>query len=64
MKRLIKKSEQLFDVGNVVLFKTHPYDNITPYTIKEVLEDNRYFIENDDNAYTGIDGKNLELLQQ
>ena len=46
----------------MVIYKTHPYDNITPYIIKKVLENGKYFIENDDNAYTNIDGRNLELV--
>lgn len=62
MKRLIKKSEKVFNEGDMVIYKTHPYDNITPYVVKQVLDNGKYFIENDDNAYTGIDSKNLELV--
>lgn len=62
MKRLIRKAEKIFNIGDTVIYKTHPYDNITPYEVKEVLENDKYFIANDDNAYTGIHAKNLELL--
>lgn len=64
MKRLIKKSKKKFQVGDRVIYKTHPYDNITPYTVEEVLEDGTYFIANENNAYTGVNGKHLELLEQ
>lgn len=63
MKRLIKKSEDIFNVGDKVRYKTHPYDNTTIYEIKEVLSDGTYFFSNDETAYTGINGINLEKIE-
>lgn len=63
MKRLIKKSDKNLNIGDKVRYKTHPYDNTAIYIIKEVLADGTYFIENEESAYTGINGKNLEKLE-
>ena len=54
--------ENEFVPGDMVIYRTHPYDNIKPYEVKEMLQDGTYFIENKENAYTGINGKNLMLL--
>ncbi|MDF2533906.1 MAG: hypothetical protein K0R18_63 [Bacillales bacterium] len=62
MKRLIKKAKQNFAVGDKVIYKTHPYDNTTIYTVEEVLTGGTYFIANEETAYTDINGRNLEKL--
>ncbi|MNJ90262.1 hypothetical protein D3C87_78570 [compost metagenome] len=61
MKRLIRKAEEEnFEVGDRVIYKTHPYDNTTIYTVKEKLSNGNYFISNEETAYTDINGKNLK----
>lgn len=62
MKRLIRKAEEIFNVGDDVIYETHPYDNTTIYTVKEQLSNGNYFIANEETAYTDINGKNLKKL--
>lgn len=64
MKRLVKKSEQYIPfVGDLVIFKSHPYDN-SAYTVTGILPDGTIFIENDNGAYSGINTKSVSLLQR
>jgi hypothetical protein len=53
-----------FIVGDKVIFDKHPYDNTDVYEVKEALADGTYFIENNDAGYTGINGKNLTLVEK
>lgn len=50
-----------FEVGDRVVYKTHPYDT-SVYTVREILGDGTYFIENNEGGYTGVNGRNLELV--
>ena len=63
MKRLIKKSSEEISIGDRVLFKTHPYENMIPFEVKEELDNGNFFIENEESAYTNINDINLEKLQ-
>lgn len=63
IKRLIKKNEYIPQIGDIVIFKNHPYDKMA-YTIKEILPNNTVFIENNMNAYTGISPRTIKLLKQ
>ena len=60
-KRLVKKSEYIPVVGDMVIFKNHPYDNL-PYEITNVLPDGTVFMENTNGAYTNISPKTISLL--
>ncbi len=55
--------DEFFQGDEVVYFK-HPYDNDEVFSVKEVLSDGTYFIENDKTAYTNITGRNLELVEK
>jgi hypothetical protein len=62
MKRLIKQSnEYVPQIGDVVIFKNHPYDKLA-YTVKEILPDGSVFMENNQNAYTGIRPSKIKPL--
>ena len=60
-KRLVKKSEYTPIVGDMVIFKNHPYDKV-PYEITNILPDGTVFMENTNGAYTGISPKTISLL--
>lgn len=63
-KRLVKKSNKYIPmVGDTVIFKNHPYDNL-PYEITNVLPDGTIFMENTRGAYTGISPKTISLLMR
>lgn len=53
MKRLIKKSEYIPNIGDKVMWKSHPYDN-SIYTIIDILEDGTIMIDNGDESFIGI----------
>lgn len=63
MKRLVRKSEYIPSVGDIVIFKNHPYDKLS-YEIKQVFPDDTVFMENDSNAYTGISFKSIKPLKE
>lgn len=51
-----------FIVGDKVRFKKHPYDNQAVFEIEDILENGNYFISNENNSYTNINGINLEKV--
>ncbi len=62
MKRLIKISEKYVpEIDDIVIFKNHPYDK-TAYTIKNVLPDGTVFMENGQDAYTGISPRIIKKI--
>lgn len=64
MKRLINSNEQYIpSIGDIVMFKNHPYDK-TAYTIKDILPDGTVFMDNDQNAYTGISPRTIKPLNK
>ena len=62
MKRLIKLNKYIPCKGDIVIFYNHPYDR-NLYTVKDILPNGNVFIENDSDAYTNINPKNLKLFE-
>lgn len=63
IKRLVKKSESYVpQIGDMVIFKSHPYD-FEAYKITTILPDGNLFIENNNRAYSNINPKSIKLLK-
>lgn len=63
MKRLVKASEYIPQIDDIVIFKSHPYD-FEAYTITNILPDGTVFMENPNGAYSGISPRTIKLLKR
>ena len=62
IKRLVKKSNYTPQIGDWVIFKNHPYDKMA-YEITNILPNNTVFMENEQNAYTGVNISKIKPLE-